>query len=549
MTSPQVPDQDATSAPSSETGVPSGGVRATAPATTPADSPRLVVRNVSKRFDATAALTDVSLDLEAGEIHALVGENGAGKSTLVKILAGVHAPDAGTILLDGAEIHIPDPVSARSLGIAVVHQEPRLFPDLSVAENVYLANPPVGRFRTIAWGEMRQLAGGLFEELGVHLDVGATVRGLSMADQQLIEIAKALSIEARVLILDEPTSSLSAHEVERLFTIVRRTRDRGVAVLFVSHRLEEVFELCDRATVFRDGRHIITAPVSGLSTADLVRYMVGREVTLFPKGEASIGKVLLEVRGLSRAGEFEGIDLSVRAGEIVGMAGLVGAGRTEIARVLFGIEQPSSGEILLDGRSVHFPSPSAALRAGIAYVPEDRHRDGLVLDFSIADNVTLPILSRLFPRFLVHHNTERKLAGTFSERLRVRSTGVEQLVQALSGGNQQKVVIAKWLATEPRVLILDEPTRGVDIGAKVEVHRIVSDLAAAGLGIIFISSDLPEVLAMSDRILVLHEGRITAEIPRGQATEERVMFAATGNVGDVAGTTPSPAASSPEGGA
>jgi rhamnose transport system ATP-binding protein len=492
--------------------------------------PRVELRGISKRFGATAALTDVSMNLRAGEIHALVGENGAGKSTLVKILAGVHAPDAGTILLDGVETQIADPTAARAHRVAVVHQEPRLFPDLSVAENVFLANPPTGRLGEISWREMRRAAAALFTQLDVRLDVGAPVRGLSMADQQLIEIAKALSLDARVLILDEPTASLSTHEVERLFTIVRRTRDRGVAVLFVSHRLDEVFRLSDRATVFRDGRHVITAATRDLTTADLVRHMVGRAVTLFPKGEAAIGEVLLEVRGLTRAGEFRDVSFTVRAGEILGLAGLVGAGRTEIARVLFGISRPSGGEVRLDGRPVHLATPSAALRAGIAYVPEDRHLDGLVLDFSIADNITLPILPRLFPRLFVRRSTERSLAKGYTDQLQVRMTGVDQLVQALSGGNQQKVVIAKWLATKPRVLILDEPTRGVDIGAKVEVHRIMSDLAASGLGIILISSELPEILAMSDRILVLHEGRITAEIARADATEERVMFAATGQL-------------------
>ncbi|HEY4945546.1 MAG TPA: sugar ABC transporter ATP-binding protein [Candidatus Limnocylindrales bacterium] len=492
--------------------------------------PRVELRGISKRFGATAALTDVSMDLRAGEIHALVGENGAGKSTLVKILAGVHAPDAGTILLDGVETQIANPTAARAHRVAVVHQEPRLFPDLSVAENVFLANPPTGRLGEISWREMRRAAAALFTQLDVRLDVGAPVRGLSMADQQLVEIAKALSLDARVLILDEPTASLSTHEVERLFTIVRRTRDRGVAVLFVSHRLDEVFRLSDRATVFRDGRHVITAATRDLTTADLVRHMVGRAVTLFPKGEAAIGEVLLEVRGLTRAGEFRDVSFTVRAGEILGLAGLVGAGRTEIARVLFGISRPSGGEVRLDGRPVHLATPSAALRAGIAYVPEDRHLDGLVLDFSIADNITLPILPRLFPRLFVRRSTERSLAKGYTDQLQVRMTGVDQLVQALSGGNQQKVVIAKWLATKPRVLILDEPTRGVDIGAKVEVHRIMSDLAASGLGIILISSELPEILAMSDRILVLHEGRITAEIARADATEERVMFAATGQL-------------------
>jgi rhamnose transport system ATP-binding protein len=495
-----------------------------------ATPPRLELRGISKRFAATQALDDVSLDLMPGEIHALVGENGAGKSTLVKILAGVYQPDSGAIWLDGHSTQIHGPARARELGIAVVHQEPRLFPDLTVAENVFIGHAPSGRLGTIDWGGTRLAARALFGELEVQFEVDAPVRGLSMADQQLIEIAKALSVDARVLILDEPTASLSAHEVDRLFAIVRRLRDRGVAILFVSHRLDEVFELCDSATVLRDGRHVTTTSTRELTTADLVRHMVGRTVSLFPKVETPPGNVLLEVEGLTRAGVFREIAFSVRAGEIVGFAGLVGAGRTEVARVLFGIDRRDDGEVRLDGRAVSFASASEAMDAGIAYLPEDRHQEGLVLDFSIAQNVTLPILPRLFPRLFVRPSTERRVADEYTKQFDVRMTGVDQLVGALSGGNQQKVVLAKWLASKPRVLILDEPTRGIDIGAKVEVHRIISGLAASGLGIILISSDLPEVLAMSDRILVLHEGRITAEIPRDRATEERVMFAATGSV-------------------
>ena len=493
--------------------------------------PRASLVGVSMRFAATQALDDVSLALQAGEIHALVGENGAGKSTLVKILAGVYQPDTGTLLLDEEEIALRGPSHARSLGIAVVHQEPRLFPDLTVAENVFIGHAPGGALGTIDWGAMRRGASAIFSGLGVRMDPGAIVRGLSMADQQLIEIAKALSIEARVLILDEPTASLSAHEVERLFTIVRQTRDRGVAVLFVSHRLDEVFELCDRATVLRDGKHVVTAATSELTPADLVRHMVGRTVELFPKLESPVGDVLLEVEGLSRGEAFRGVTLSVRAGEIVGLAGLVGAGRTEVARVLFGVDRADAGTIRLAGETVSFTTPSAALAAGIAYVPEDRHQDGLVLDFPIASNVTLPILSRLFPRLLIRESTERRVGAKYVDELSIRATGVDQLVSALSGGNQQKVVLGKWLASEPRVLILDEPTRGIDIGAKVEVHRIISELAASGLAIILISSDLPEVLAMADRILVLHEGSVTAEIARADATEEAVMFAATAQDG------------------
>jgi len=491
-------------------------------------TPRVSLVGISKRFGATAALTGVSLDLLPGEVHALVGENGAGKSTLVKILAGVHQPDEGTILLDGVPTQVPGPAQSRALGIAVVHQEPRLFPDLSVAENVFIGHAPSGALGSIDWRGMRRAAQALFAELDVQFDVGAPVRGLSMADQQLIEIAKALSVEASVLILDEPTASLSAHEVERLFTIVRRLRDRGVAILFVSHRLDEVFALCDRATVFRDGRHVITAPTSGLTTADLIRHMVGRTVSLFPKVDNPIGEVLLEVTDLTRVGVFRDVSFTVRAGEIVGLAGLVGAGRSEVARVLFGIDRRDSGEVKLAGTPVDFPAPSAAMTAGIAYLPEDRHQEGLVLDFTIAQNVTLPILPRLFPKLLLRESTERAVATEHTEQFNVRMTGVDQEVGALSGGNQQKVVLAKWLASGPRVLILDEPTRGIDIGAKVEVHRLIAELAAKGLAIILISSDLPEILAMSDRIVVLHEGRVTAEIARDQATQERVMFAATG---------------------
>ena len=492
-------------------------------------TPRISLSGVSKRFGATAALEDVSLELLPGEVHALVGENGAGKSTLVKILAGVHQLDAGEIRLDGVPITISGPAQSRALGIAVVHQEPRLFPDLTVAENVFIGHAPSGRLGSIDWRGMKKAAQALFAELDVQFDAGAPVRGLSMADQQLIEIAKALSVEANVLILDEPTASLSAHEVERLFTIVRRLRDRGVAIMFVSHRLDEVFALCDRATVFRDGRLVTTQKTSELTTADLIRHMVGREVSLFPKVENPIGDVLLEVTGLTRVGVFRDVSFSVRAGEIVGLAGLVGAGRSEVARVLFGLDRRDSGEVRLGGRAVDFAAPSAAMSEGLAYLPEDRHQEGLVLDFTIAQNVTLPILPRLFPRLVLSAATERRVAVEHTQQFNVRMTGVDQEVGALSGGNQQKVVLAKWLAAGPRVLILDEPTRGIDIGAKVEVHRLIAELAASGLGIILISSDLPEVLAMSDRIVVLHEGRVTAEIPRDQATQERVMFAATGS--------------------
>jgi rhamnose transport system ATP-binding protein len=484
---------------------------------------------ISKQFGAVQALRDVNLSLYPGEVHALVGENGAGKSTLVKILAGVHRPDAGVMRVGGEAIELRSPTQAQALGIAVVQQEPMLFPDLDVAENVFMGRHPRDRFGRVDWKSMYREVDQLLASLDVALSSHTPVQGLSVAEQQLVEIAKALSLQARVLVLDEPTAALSAHEVDELFAIVKQLRERGVAILFVSHRLEEVFQIADRLTVLRDGAHIITTPVSEMNTEEIIKHMVGRELSnLFPKGEAEIGEVVLEVRHLTRPGVFADVSFQLRQGEILGFAGLVGAGRTEVARVLFGIDQAESGEIWLKGKQVRIRSPQQAMDYGIAYVPEDRHQHGLVMNFSIASNVTLPILKQVSRLGLVVPRQEQKIAGEYSRQLRVRSAGVEQLVSALSGGNQQKVVLSKWLATNPSVLILDEPTRGIDVGAKAEVHRIISELAARGLAIILISSELPEVLAMSDQVIVLHEGRVTGTFARSEATQESVMFAATG---------------------
>jgi rhamnose transport system ATP-binding protein len=495
--------------------------------------PVLELRGVSKRFAGVQALQEVDLDLVAGTIHALVGENGAGKSTLVKILAGVHQPDSGTVRLRGEGIVLNGPAGARDRGIAVMHQQPNLFPDLEVAENVFVSRLPRTRFGRVDWREAHAAAARLFARLGVSLKVTAPVRGLSVADQQLIEIAKALAVDAPVLVMDEPTAALSSREVERLFATVRQLRDHGVAVLFVNHRLEEVFELCDRVTVLRDGRQVVTKDIAELTPMETIRHMVGRQLdSLFPEKQAETGEVALRVRGLTRAGVFRDVSFEVRRGEIVGLAGLVGAGRTEVARALFGIDRAEAGEVLVRGRRVEITSPGDAMREGLAYVPEDRHDQGLILDFSIAANVSLPVLGRL-SRLLgvVDRGRERALAGDYSKRLQVRSTGVDQAAAGLSGGNQQKVVIAKWLATQPAVLILDEPTRGIDVGAKAEVHRIISRLAADGMAILLISSELPEVLGMADRVVVLHEGRVTATLDRAEATQERIMTAATGHLG------------------
>ena len=491
--------------------------------------PIVELSRIAKQFGGVQALRGVDLKLLPGEVHALVGENGAGKSTLVKILAGIHRPDAGVMKVGGEVVELRSPIQAQALGIAVVQQEPMMFPDLDVAENVFMGRHPRDRFGRVEWKRMYQEVDQLLASLDVSLSSHTPVQGLSVAEQQLVEIAKALSLQARVLVLDEPTAALSAHEVEELFAIVRQLRERGVAILFVSHRLEEVFTLADRLTVFRDGTHIITAPVSEMTTEAIIKYMVGRELSnLYPKSEAKIGEVVLEVRHLTRPGVFADVSFQLRRGEILGFAGLVGAGRTEVVRVLFGIDQAESGETWLKGKQVRIRSPQQAMEYGIAYVPEDRHQQGLVMNFSIASNITLAILQLVSRLGLLDPRREQKIASEYSSQLRVRSSGVGQVVSALSGGNQQKVVLGKWLATNPSVLILDEPTRGIDVGAKAEVHRIISELAASGLAIILISSELPEVLAMADRVLVLHEGRITGTFPRSEATQERVMFAATG---------------------
>jgi rhamnose transport system ATP-binding protein len=498
---------------------------------TETSKPIIELTGVTKQFGAVRALRGANLTLYPGEVHALVGENGAGKSTTVKILAGVYRPDTGIYKFEGKEIHLHSPVQARDMGIAVMHQHPTLFPDLDVAENVFMGRQPRDRLGRVDWGRMYGEVERLLGRLGVRLSPHTPVKGLSVAEQQLVEIAKALSVETRVLIMDEPTAALSAREVEDLFAIVRQLREQGVAILFVGHRLEEIFELSDRITIMRDGAYVFSAPAAELTPEETIRYMVGRKLdALFPKEKAEIKEAILEVRNLTRTGVFRDVNFQLRRGEILGFSGLVGAGRTEVARVLYGIDQADAGEILIGGRPVNIDSPVTAMHHGIMYVPEDRHRQGVIVNFSIAANVTLPILQRLSRFGILDRQRERSIAEEYFQRLDVRAAGLDQLVGTLSGGNQQKVVLAKGLATGPSILILDEPTQGVDIGAKAEIYRIISSLAAQGLAIMLISSDLPEVLGMSDRIIVMHEGIITRELDRSEADQEKVMTAATGQV-------------------
>ncbi|MDQ3225889.1 MAG: sugar ABC transporter ATP-binding protein, partial [Chloroflexota bacterium] len=504
-----------------------------APPALDATRPVLEMDRVSKRFGATQALDDVSLALHRREIHALLGENGAGKSTLIKIMTGIQQQDSGEIRIDDEVVRIASSQDAQRLGVAAIYQEPMIFPDLSVAENIFIGHRNRGNI--VDRRRMEQEAEEVLARLDMHLDVGEPARGLTLAEQQTVEIAKAISLDVRVLIMDEPTASLSAHEVRQLFRIVFALRQQGVAVLFISHRMEEVFEIADRVTILRDGRWISTTPRADLTPAMAIKRMVGREVQeLFRRERREPGAVRLSVRDLRREGVFQDISFELRAGEVLGFAGLVGAHRTDVGLALFGIAPADGGAVDLDGVPVKLTNPHDAMRLGIAYSTEDRRQLGLIMPLSIAANVSLPSLTRyLSPGGLVRRGAERAAAETFRQRLSIRAPSVDTPAGSLSGGNQQKVVISKWLDTNPKVLILDEPTRGIDVGSKIEVHQLVDDLAAKGMAIILISSDLPEVLAMSDRILVMREGRQMAIFDHGDATQERVLSAAMGQSGDL----------------
>ncbi|MFD6059106.1 sugar ABC transporter ATP-binding protein [Rhodococcus wratislaviensis] len=492
--------------------------------------PLLEVRDVTKSFGNVAAVQGVSFPLYGGEAHALVGENGAGKSTIVKMLAGVHGPDTGSLLVGGEEVSLGSPSDAKARGIAVIYQEPTLFPDLTIAENIFIGTQPRARFGMIDRGAMNTAARALFDRLGVPMDPDRLASGLSIADQQLVEIAKALSTDANVIVMDEPTAALSGNEVERLFKVARSLCASGAAVMFISHRFEEIFALCRRVTVMRDGRHIATSELAGLTVDDLVRSMVGRDLgALFPKIDVEPGAVVLEIENLSRAGVFSDISFQVRAGEIVALSGLVGAGRSEVMQSAFGVDPRDSGDVRVRGKSLRKGNPKAAMRAGMALVPEDRRQQGLILDMSIERNATLTRSSALARFGFLVGGRERRSAYEWTKKLQTKYARITDPVGVLSGGNQQKVVLAKWMATAPSVLIVDEPTRGIDVGTKAEVHRIISTLASEGVAVVMISSELPEVLGMADRVLVMREGRIVSELSRSEADEEKIMFAATGS--------------------
>jgi ribose transport system ATP-binding protein len=489
-------------------------------------SPLLEMRGITKRFPGVTALDGVDFELERGEVHVILGENGAGKSTLIKMLSGAYQPDEGEILFEGEPVRIHSAAVAQGLVISTIYQEFNLVPQLTVAENVFLGRQP-RRLGIVDRRRMREQARRLLERIRVRVDPDAPVSALGVAQRQMVEIAKALSLEARVLIMDEPTASLSGQEVQRLFEIVRGLKQEEVGVIFISHHLEEVTEIGDRVTVLRDGKLVGQVPAT-TDHSELVRMMVGRSIEdQFPRRRPEIGDVLLKVRDLSREGVLEELSLRVRAGEVVGIAGIVGAGRTELARAIFGVDPVDSGEVWVEGRRMERFDPREAKHRGIGFATEDRQGQGIVPPLSVAENLALASLERYTRAGLLNRREERSQAEKMIEDLNIRTPGPDQEVRYLSGGNQQKVVIGKWLLADSRVLIMDEPTRGIDVGAKVEIYELMNELTEQGAGILMISSDLPEVLGMSDRILVMAGGRITGELSGEEATQERVMTLAT----------------------
>ncbi len=481
----------------------------------------------------------MSFDLQAGEVHALVGENGAGKSTLIKVITGAESSDSGTLTVGTETVRHMDPATSRSLGIAAIYQQPALFPHLTVAENIALALESGHAWRTIDWRGRARKAATLLERIGASIDPERPVETLSMPEQQIVEIAKAIGADAKILIMDEPTASLSEHEVDSLFKVIAALREQGAGIIYISHRLEEVFAIADRITVLRDGESIATRAAGEVDRAELIRLMVGRELaTVFPKRDVAAGEIALELRHVSNAAAgIRDVSLAVRRGEIVGLAGLVGSGRTQLAEILFGLTPADSGEILLHGRPARIASPADAIGLGLAYVPEDRRQHGVVLEMSVAANTTLASLGAVSRRGIIDRQAERAAAERYVDRFRIKASSVLAEVGSLSGGNQQKVALARWLSTGPGVLILDEPTQGVDVGSKAEIHALMQNMAERGMAILMISSELPEILGMSDRVAVMHEGTVAGILGRAEATQASILALALGHA---PGTGPRP---------
>ena len=487
--------------------------------------PLLEVSKVSKSFPGVAALEEVTLRLERGTVHALMGENGAGKSTLKKIIAGVCTPDSGELRLEGRALRLDSPRQALECGIAMIHQELNLLPTMSVAENIWIRREPLNALRLVRHRELNRRTRALLERLAVDLDPEAELRTLPLAARQLVEIARALSYDSRLLIMDEPTSALTEREAERLFAVIRELRARGVGVFYVTHRIEELSALADEISVLRDGRYIGTGTPRDLTRDDLIRMMVGRELSSSPAAApGQAGPVVLSAHGLSVAGEFEDVSFELHAGEILGVAGLIGSGRSKLAEALFGLAAPTAGEVRLGGSAVRLGSPAAAIRRGLGFVTEDRKESGCFLNLSVLENLEISVLTRDFVRFgVVQSGAARQACERMVSALKVKTQGLSEPIGNLSGGNQQKVLLGRWLLMNPKILILDEPTRGVDVGAKAEIHQLIAHLVAAGTAVLMISSELPEILALSHRVMVMHEGRVTGILGREAATQVNIL--------------------------
>lgn len=482
----------------------------------------LTLKNITKEFPGVKALDDVTINIERGTIHGLVGENGAGKSTLIKILAGIYQPNKGEIILDGKPCRFNSPIEARRAGISVVHQEIKLAEPLSVAENMFLGNVQL-KNGLVDWKGMRRRAREIVEDLGMDIDINAQVSSLTVAKKQIVEIMHAINNNSRILIMDEPSAVLTDRELEVMFRIVKQLRDKGITIIYISHRLDEIFGLCSNVSVLRDGRHIDTIPVASIDRQGLINMMVGREMGQeYPKEVGNVGGTILEVKNLSR-GILQDISFEVKSGEVFGISGLVGAGRTELARAILGIDKPESGEVYVRGKKVHYRTFADAIRDGLGLIPEDRKLQGLVQIMSVKRNTTLVNMKRVLRAGVISSSLEEKLSKEYADKLHVVTPSMETEVQYLSGGNQQKVVIAKWLFQNSEILFLDEPTRGIDVGAKVEIYRLINRMAKEGKTIIMISSEMPELLGLCDRIMVMHEGHKMGELNAAEATQEKIM--------------------------
>jgi inositol transport system ATP-binding protein len=490
----------------------------------------LEMKGICKEFPGVKALDNVQLRVKKGTIHALMGENGAGKSTLMKILNGIYLPDAGVIRFKGKEVKVNSPHDAIVMGISMIHQELSPIPHMTIAENIFLGREPsIGRTGLVKDREMEYNTTKLLEELEINLNPKTRMRDLSIANMQMVEIAKAISYNSELIIMDEPTSAISEKEVEHLFKIMRSLKERGVSIIYISHKLDEIFKIADEVTVLRDGEYVGTEPIESITKEKLIEMMVGRELKhMFPKEQAEIGEVILEVKNFTKKGKFYDVNFKVRRGEILGISGLMGAGRTEVVESIFGVTRPDSGEVFIKGEKVAINSPADAIKNGMGLITEDRKLTGLFLPLSVKDNMIMASVNNYVDGLFVKDRKANSACETQRERLRIKTPSLDQIVKFLSGGNQQKVLIARWLLTYPDILILDEPTRGIDVGAKAEIHRLMSKLAGEGKAVIMISSELPEILGMSDRIVVMHEGRITGELSREEATQDRIMMYATG---------------------